>query len=113
MRGEGFGAMIILTINVSWTILHECSTRYDGRSLFSGGPGVAARLEREGYIKISWELGWLQGDQPIRSYLLRRSKWLKKLLNFFSEMHAEPSWLADLRQAFDKIEFRITSYWAC
>ena len=84
MRGEGFGAMIIthyqrLLNYITPDVVH---VMMEGRVVLSGGPELAARLEREGYAKLA-----------------------KENIKLFSEMHAEPSWLADLRQkAFDKIE---------
>ena len=59
MRGEGFGAMIIthyqrLLNYITPDILH---VMMDGRVVLSGGPELAARLEKEGYAQIAEELG--------------------------------------------------------
>ena len=59
MRGEGFGAMIIthyqrLLNYITPDIVH---VMMDGRVVLSGGPELAARLEKEGYAQIAEELG--------------------------------------------------------
>ncbi|EMC25342.1 Fe-S cluster assembly ATPase SufC [Streptococcus mutans] len=59
MRGEGFGAMIIthyqrLLNYITPDIVH---VMMDGRIVLSGGPELAARLEKEGYAQIAEELG--------------------------------------------------------
>lgn len=59
MRGEGFGAMIIthyqrLLNYITPDIVH---VMMDGRVILSGGPELAARLEKEGYAQIAEELG--------------------------------------------------------
>ena len=59
MRGEGFGAMIIthyqrLLNYITADIVH---VMMDGRVVLSGGPELAARLEKEGYAQIAEELG--------------------------------------------------------
>ena len=59
MRGEGFGAMIIthyqrLLNYITPDIVH---VMMDGRVVLSGGPKLAARLEKEGYAQIAEELG--------------------------------------------------------
>ena len=59
MRGEGFGPMIIthyqrLLNYITPDIVH---VMMDGRVVLSGGPELAARLEKEGYAQIAEELG--------------------------------------------------------
>ncbi|MGT2774788.1 Fe-S cluster assembly ATPase SufC [Streptococcus hyovaginalis] len=59
MRGEGFGAMIIthyqrLLNYITPDIVH---VMMDGRIVLSGGPELAERLEKEGYVKVADELG--------------------------------------------------------
>ncbi|WP_019322144.1 Fe-S cluster assembly ATPase SufC [Streptococcus mutans] len=59
MRGGGFGAMIIthyqrLLNYITPDIVH---VMMDGRVVLSGGPELAARLEKEGYAQIAEELG--------------------------------------------------------
>lgn len=59
MRGEGLGAMIIthyqrLLNYITPDIVH---VMMDGRVVLSGGPELAARLEKEGYAQIAEELG--------------------------------------------------------
>ena len=60
MRGEGFGAMIIthyqrLLNYITPDVVH---VMMEGRVVLSGGPELAARLEREGYAKLAEELGY-------------------------------------------------------
>jgi len=55
MRGEGFGAMIIthyqrLLNYITPDVVH---VMMEGRVVLSGGPELAARLEREGYAKLA------------------------------------------------------------
>ena len=60
MRGEGFGAMIIthyqrLLNYITPDVVH---VMMEGRVVLSGGPELAARLEREGYAQLAEELGY-------------------------------------------------------
>ena len=51
--------MIITHYQRLLNYITRCGTRDDGRSCcLSGGPELAARLEREGYAKIAEELGY-------------------------------------------------------
>ena len=59
MRGEGFGAMIIthyqrLLNYITPDVVH---IMMEGRVVASGGPELAVRLEKEGYIHLAAELG--------------------------------------------------------
>ena len=59
MRGQDFGAMIIthyqrLLNYITPDLVH---VMMDGRVVLSGGPELAARLEKEGYAQIAEELG--------------------------------------------------------
>ncbi|MEQ9810606.1 Fe-S cluster assembly ATPase SufC [Streptococcus jiangjianxini] len=59
MRGEGFGAMIIthyqrLLNYITPDVVH---VMMEGRVVLSGGPDLAERLEKEGYVKVAEELG--------------------------------------------------------
>lgn len=59
MRGNAFGAMIIthyqrLLNYITPDVVH---VMMEGRVVLSGGPELAARLEKEGYAKIAEELG--------------------------------------------------------
>ncbi|MFV8213321.1 ABC transporter ATP-binding protein, partial [Streptococcus pluranimalium] len=59
MRGEGFGAMIIthyqrLLNYITPDVVH---VMMEGRIVLSGGPELAERLEKEGYVKVAEELG--------------------------------------------------------
>ena len=59
MRGEGFGAMIIthyqrLLNYITPDVVH---IMMDGRVVLTGGPELAARLEKEGYAQVAEELG--------------------------------------------------------
>ncbi|MGT2833070.1 Fe-S cluster assembly ATPase SufC [Streptococcus halotolerans] len=59
MRGEGFGAMIIthyqrLLNYITPDVVH---VMMEGRVVLSGGPELAERLEKEGYVKVAEELG--------------------------------------------------------
>ena len=60
MRGESFGAMIIthyqrLLNYITPDVVH---VMMEGRVVLSGGPELAARLEREGYAQLAEELGY-------------------------------------------------------
>ena len=60
MRGEGFGALIIthyqrLLNYITPDVVH---IMMEGRVVLSGGPELAARLEREGYAQLAEELGY-------------------------------------------------------
>lgn len=59
MRGDNFGAMIIthyqrLLNYITPDVVH---IMMDGRVVMTGGPELAARLEKEGYAKLAEELG--------------------------------------------------------
>ncbi|MGZ7196478.1 ABC transporter ATP-binding protein, partial [Streptococcus pyogenes] len=59
MRGQGFGAMIIthyqrLLNYITPDVVH---VMMEGRVVASGGPELAQRLEKEGYIHLAAELG--------------------------------------------------------
>lgn len=59
MRGEAFGAMIIthyqrLLNYITPDVVH---VMMEGRVVASGGPELAVRLEKEGYIHLAAELG--------------------------------------------------------
>lgn len=59
MRGENFGAMIIthyqrLLNYITPDVVH---VMMEGRVVLTGGADLAARLEKEGYVKIAEELG--------------------------------------------------------
>lgn len=59
MCGEGFGAMIIthyqrLLNYITPDVVH---VMMEGRVVLSGGPELAERLEKEGYVKVAEELG--------------------------------------------------------
>ncbi|EHJ56212.1 FeS assembly ATPase SufC [Streptococcus urinalis FB127-CNA-2] len=60
MRGEAFGAMIIthyqrLLNYITPDVVH---VMMEGKVVLSGGPELAQRLEKEGYVKIAEELGF-------------------------------------------------------
>lgn len=59
MRGDNFGAMVIthyqrLLNYITPDVVH---IMMDGRVVMTGGPELAARLEKEGYAKLAEELG--------------------------------------------------------
>ena len=60
LRGEGFGAMIITSLPTSFELYTPdvVHVMMEGRVVLSGGPELAARLEREGYAKLAEELGY-------------------------------------------------------
>ncbi len=59
MRGENFGAMIITHYQrlLNYIIPDVVHVMMEGRVVLTGGADLAARLEKEGYVKIAEELG--------------------------------------------------------
>ncbi|WP_159542957.1 Fe-S cluster assembly ATPase SufC [Streptococcus halichoeri] len=59
MRGPNFGAMIITHYQrlLNYIQPDKVHVMMDGRIVLSGGPELAARLEKEGYAQIAEELG--------------------------------------------------------
>ncbi len=82
MRGEGFGAMIIthyqrLLNYITPDVVH---VMMEGRVVLSGGPELAQRLEKEGYVKLQQSLASTTKKMTFKS--LEEAMTKEKFKNF-------------------------------